>query len=45
MNNKLNDIENLSTHHLLKIKDKKGQLTLKNNNEKGNLYIPKFKIV
>jgi Cytochrome C and Quinol oxidase polypeptide I/GIY-YIG catalytic domain/NUMOD1 domain len=45
MNNKLNDIENLSTHHLLKIKDKKGQLTLKNNNEKGDFYIPKFKIV
>jgi hypothetical protein len=44
MNNKLNDIENLSTHHLLKIKDKKGQLTLKNNNEKGDLHIPKFKI-
>lgn len=45
MNNKLNEIENLSTDHLLNIKDKNRQLTLKNNNEKGYLYIPKFKIV
>jgi len=45
MNNKLNDIENLTTDHLLKIKDKNKQLTLENNNEKGYLHIPKFKIL
>lgn len=45
MNNKLNDIENFSLLDKLNIKDKKRQWILKNNNEKVDLHIPKFKIV
>jgi len=43
MSNKLNNIENFSMVTLLKLKDKKGQKTLKNNKENG--YLLKFKVV
>jgi hypothetical protein len=43
MNNKLNEIENFSVLHLLKINSKKNQIVLKNNNEKD--FLPKFKLI
>jgi len=43
MNNKLKEIKNFSIFHLLNIKYKKNQGSLKNNSEKD--YLPIFKMV
>jgi hypothetical protein len=43
MNNKLKEIKNFSIFHLLNIKDKNNQGSLKNNSEKD--YLPVFKMV